>query len=305
MNFKQNKALISIILGVLLIVIAIGGYIYVKKSCVAEIQEKYKDEIKALKEVANFDEIDCNPFSKSVTITNIKGKDGKLFIKKLEFSKYKEDKELNIPLSLTIKAEGVKAKDNKGKIEEGDIELSYSLNLEKEQMNTSMGISVKNEGKYQIDILFGDIDKDTIKILNEFAKKNNVNQNVNPEKNLDFIMALGKISVEKLRFSFEDRGIIKKILEDEAKSKGVSVEEVKKEIIADVDKTLQDKSLPEDTKKFLIAFKELIEGKRKKLTFTLVKNEGTDTSIMKIFSVFMLTQDPLKEFDKMFTVKVD
>ena len=304
MNLKGKKVLIPIILGVLLIVIAIGGYIFAKKACVANIEEQYKEELQALKEIADYDDIDCNPFSKSVSIKNIKAKDGKLFIKELVFSKLNEDKELNIPLSMSIKAKGVKAKDENGEIQEGDVDLSYKLDLKKEEMDFSMGVSVKNEGKYKIDILFGDIDRDTLKILNESMKDKNL-QNKKPEENLDLIMTLGKISIKKFKFSFEDMGIIKKILEDDAKKRGLTVEDVKKELVADIEKTLQDKTLPEDTKKFLVAFKELIEGKRKRLSFTLIKNEGTDTSIMKIFSAIILSPDPVKEFNKMFTVKVD
>ena len=201
MNLKEKKVLIPIILGILLIVVAIGGYIFAKKACVANIEEQYKEELQALKEIANYDDIDCNPFSKSVSIKNIKAKDGELFIKEIVFSKLNEDKELNIPLSMSIKAKGVKAKDENGEVQEGDVDLSYKLDLKKEEMDFSMGVSVKNEGKYKIDILFGDIDRDTLKILNEAIKDKNL-QNKKPEENLDLIMTLGKISIKKFKFSF-------------------------------------------------------------------------------------------------------
>ena len=304
MNFKENKTLISIIVIIFSIVLVGGGYLFVKKACVEDIKEKYREDIEALKEIADFEKIDCNPFSRSVEITNIKAKDGSFVIRRVEFSKFKEDKELKVPLSLRMRAEGVKTKDENG-LTEGDIDILYNLDLEKKQMNLDIDISEKNEGIYNINILLGNIDRDTIKILNEVAKKNKLKGNENLNENLDFIMALGNISIERLHFEFENRGVLDKILEEDAKNRNMSVDELKEEMIADINKSLKEKNLSEDTRKFFIAFRDLIEGKRKKISFTIVKKGNTDTSLMKILSLIMISPDPLKEFNNMFKIEIN
>ncbi len=304
MNLKKNKTLISIVVVILSIILVGGGYLFVKKACVEDIKEKYKEEIEALKEIADFEKIDCNPFTRSVEISNIKAKDGSFSVKTLILSNYKEDKELKVPISLSMKFKGFKTK-NEGKVYKGDINIFYNLDLKNEKLKLDTDIHIKDEGVYKISFLFGNVSKDKIKILNNIAQNSKSLNNQNINENLDFIMALGSMNIEKVYFGIIDEGLVNKVLKKVADEKGSTVDDVKREVIADINRALKEENLSESDKRLFTVFKELIEGKRKKIAFTIERKEGTDTSIMKILTLMTLSPEPLQELKKMFKIEVD
>ncbi len=304
MNFKKNKTLISIVAVIISIVLIGGGYLFVKKACVEDIKEKYKEEIEALKEIADFEKIDCNPFTRSVEVNNIKAKDGSFSVKTLTLSNYKEDKELKVPISLSMKFKGIKTK-NEGKVYKGDINIFYNLDLKNEKLKLDTDVHIKNEGIYKISFLLGNVSKDKIKILNNIAKKSKNLDNQNINENLDFIMALGSMNIEKVYFEIKDEGLVNKVLKNMADKKGLTVDDIRREVIVDINRALMDENLSEGDKKLFTVFKELLEGKRKKMAFTIVRREGTDTSIMKILTLMTLSPEPLQELKKMFNIEVD
>ncbi len=303
MNFKENKTLISIIAIIFSIVLIGGGYLFVKKACIEDIKEKYKEDIEALKEIADFEKIDCNPFSRSVEITNIKAKDGSFSIEKLTLSNYEEDKKLKIPISLKIKAIGLETKD-KNRLYKGNIVIAYKLDLKKEKLKINTNINITDEGKYTFNLEFGNVGEENVKILSEVAKSKNLDNN-DINKNLDFLLALGSITLEKIYLKVEGKEFINRLLKDIANKEGITVEEAKREMINKINISLVDENLSEEEKNYLKTFKDYIKGKRNSISFIITKKDGTDTSLMKIFSLIMISPDPLKEFNNMFKIEIN
>ncbi len=303
MNFKENKTLISIIAVIFSIVLIGGGYLFIKKACVEDIKEKYKEDIEALKEIADFEKIDCNPFSRSIEITNIKAKDGSFSIEKLNFLNYEEDEKLKIPISLKIRAIGLETKD-KNRLYKGDVFIAYKLDLKKEKLKINANINITDEGKYTFNLEFGNVGEKNVRILNEVAKSKNLDNN-DINKNLDFLLALGSITLEKFYLKVEGKKFVDKFLKDIAKKEGLTIEETRKKLIEGINQSLMKENLSEDEKKFLKNFKDYIEGNRNSISFIITKKDGTDTSLMKIFSLIMISPDPLKEFNNMFKIEIN
>ena len=304
-NLNQKKIIITSISIISVLVLLIGGYFALKSVCKQKILTEYKDMFDGLKEIATYEDVDCNPFTQSVTIKNINFKkeivkedfkDTSLFIKELVISNVKEDKELQTIVSASLYLKGVKIKD-KNETLEGDALYQFAYDKDKSKLDIKFYSDVYKKFALELDFSFGNVSKELIKELINNEDKKNIDVN----KYMPFFLG---ITIDKIYIKYQDKGYTQYILEQIAKEQGLSVEEYKKMVIENIDEGLK-KTKTELGRKLLEKFKALVEGKDKTVIIEITKKSGANTSFSTLMMAFMgSSEDAVDTILNLFDIKI-
>ncbi len=304
-NLNQKKIIITSISIISVLVLLIGGYFALKSVCKQKILTEYKDMFDGLKEIATYEDVDCNPFTQSVTIKNINFKkeivkedfkDTSLFIKELVISNVKEDKELQTIVSASLYLKGVKIKD-KNETLEGDALYQFAYDKDKSKLDIKFYSDAYKKFALELDFSFGNVSKELIKELINNEDKKNIDVN----KYMPFFLG---ITIDKIYIKYQDKGYTQYILEQIAKEQGLSVEEYKKMVIENIDEGLK-KTKTELGRKLLEKFKALVEGKDKTVIIEITKKSGANTSFSTLMMAFMgSSEDAVDTILNLFDIKI-
>jgi len=304
-NLNQKKIIITSISIISILVLLIGGYFALKSVCKQKLLTDYKDIFKGLKEIATYEEVDCEPLSQSLIIKDIKlkkdigQKDLKLqsiFIKELVISNIKKDKELQTIVSASLKLKGIKIKD-KNETLEGDVLYKFAYDKDKSKLNINFYSDVYKKFALELGFSFGNVSKELIKeLINDKDKKD-----INVNKYMPFILG---ITIDKIHIKYQDKGYMQYILEQIAKEQNLSVEEQKKMVIENIDEELK-KAKTDLERKFLEKFKALVEGKDKTVIIEITKKDGANTSLSTLMMAFMgSSEDTVNTIFNLFDIKI-
>ena len=325
---------------VLFLIIFVISYFYLKEVCL----EKAERVVKGIQEVTEFsyDDMDCNPFTSSVSFTNVKMKSPDdntvLKAKLLTVAKVNiEDKPKltgevgeisfsDVVLTSTDKNQTVKAKSFAIK----DVKIKDML-IYKGGIELKDATSIENGKKEYIGdagLFFRFKEKDEEALFNFYIKQKNLlnfkisltlskfsktvyesirdlmlEKNSGKEADINKIAILA-IVIKKLTIEFEDKGgfFKKRVIEQMAKEENKTPQEVERELLNNIDEALK-KSNDKNIRTLLTSVKQMVKEGKGYLKIEFISKKDK-ANILSIALAVSIAPNPeiLKEF---FDIKVE
>jgi len=303
---KKFNLLFFIFLGAVLL--SFGGYFtakYYGEKKFRETAQIYLEQ-SGLGDKVKVSEYEYNPLTgvgalKDIEIRDYSTKEYTVNrIKKIELRKYELDKETDIPLKADIAVYGISVHIKKdGSKLVGDVFSKYLYDPEKAKLELK-NLEVRFRDFFDVKTAFtiGNISKDLMEKLVKLGKERPSNPHTG-----DMMILYSKllqIKPEYFHFEYAEQGMINKLIENDARKKGLKPEDLKKRIIKDLERS-KDKLKSDFEKKFVNGFMYMVqEGRGKFVVDIKAKKDVTLQDIIAMLMKASMTGSSQEEKAKIF-----